>query len=274
LSLLLGAVVIVLHGSAFPYFIMTAGLFPALALSMAAGKPLAMAGRSAWPIVVGLVLFCCLQSIWESVEMLDDTQKEQRDTLRLVYESPLRDRRGFHLEGALFCMRDPEPFEVLFSPGIWRRFYASAAAMQNRSRFMDEFRKRPVAYVVETYRLAQFPQDIRDFLSLHYIWYSHSLYVAGYNLLGAIGAVNVDVLVPGKYRWDPDPSSKEARLHIDSIELSPGDTIELTSGQHQAQPIGEGARGQLILADLPKPVRDGYPYFYHRRQIAQLGGYR
>jgi hypothetical protein len=54
--------------------------------------------------------------------------------------------------------------------------------------------------------------------------------------------------------------------------LQPGETIDLRVGTLPAQALGEHAQGQLLLADLPRPPRDGYPAFYHRRQISQLGG--
>jgi hypothetical protein len=60
LVLLLGLIVIRFHGSSFPYFLMTAGLFPAIALSMASGRPLAMAGRMTWPVIVSLSRACCI----------------------------------------------------------------------------------------------------------------------------------------------------------------------------------------------------------------------
>lgn len=269
LSLLLGLVVIMVHGSSFPYFIMTAGLFPAVALAMSAGRPLAMSGRWSWALVAIAVALSAAQSSRESVQMLHDTQKEQRDTLRLVYDSPLKDRRGYHVEGALLCMRDPEPMPVMFSPGIFKRFYMSPQAMQNRADWIREFRDRPIAYIVDSYRLNQFPDEIRDFWSKHYVWYARSLYVAGFSIAGQ---TEVDVIVPGRYRWDADPASPTAQLELGKMLLESGAEIELAIGILSAQPVGEGAQGQLVLADLPKPIRDDYPFFYLRRQIEQLGG--
>jgi hypothetical protein len=221
-----------------------------------------------------MVVLCAAQSARESVEMLADTQQEQHDTLRLVTDSPLKVRRGYHLEGALLCMHDPDPFPVFFSPGIYQRFYASPSAAKNRADFIAEFRKRPVAYVVETYRLAQFPDDIREFLSSHYIWYAHSLYVAGYNFDAEAGQRTIDVIVGGKYRWDADPTSPAARLVIGTHTASPGEVLPLPVGMLHARIEGEAGRGQLILADLPRPTRTGYPFFYLHRQLDQLGGFR
>ena len=269
LSLMLGLLVIMVHGSSFPYFIMTAGLFPALALAMPAGRPLAMSGRWAWTLVALAIVLAAAQSSRESLQMLDDTQWEQRETLKLVFDSPLRNRRGYHVEGALLCMRDPEPMPTMFSPMIGQRFYKSPQAMQNRADWIEEFRDRPIAYIVDSYRLRQFPEEIREFWSKHYIWYARSMYIAGFNIAGP---VEVDVIVPGRYRWDADPTSPTAALQLASELLEPGAEINLAVGRLPAQTVGEGAHGQLILADLPKPTRDGSPFFYLRRQIDQLGG--
>ena len=269
LSLLLGLIVIMVHGSSFPYFIMTAGLFPALALAMPAGRPLAMSGRWSWALVAIAVALSAAQSSRESVQMLHDTQREQRETLRLVYDSPLKDRRGYHVEGALLCMRDPEPMPVMFSPMIYQRFHQSPQAMQNRSDWIKEFRDRPIAYIVESYRLRQFPHEIREFWSKHYVWYARSLYIAGFKIAEQ---TEVEVIVPGRYRWDADPTSPTSQLKLGTVLLEPGDEVELALGSLPAQPVGEGARGELLLADLPKPTRDQYPFFYLMRQIEQLGG--
>jgi hypothetical protein len=269
LTFILGLAVIAFHGSSFPYFVMTAGLFPALGLAMPSGRPLAMSGRWAWPLVVLLVAMAALQSARESVQMLYDTQLEQRETLRLVYDSPLNTRRGYQVEGALFCMRDPDPLPALFSQGIWQRFSSSSDAANNRDSFIEEFRTRPVAYIVDSYRLGQFPSEIGGFWAEHYIWYARSLYIAGYNIAGPR---EIDIIVPGRYRWDAASESPNAVLRIGSKEIRPGQAIEFGVGTTTGEVIGEHARGQLMLADLPRPDRNGYPAFYHRRQIDQLGG--
>jgi PKD repeat protein len=72
----LGSFVGWFHGSAFPYFWMTTGLFLSMALTMGCGRPLALAGRLTWPVVVSLVVMAAIQSAQESVEMLVDTQRD------------------------------------------------------------------------------------------------------------------------------------------------------------------------------------------------------
>ena len=269
--LLLGLLVVLVHGSSFAYFWMTAGLFLSTGLAMAAGQPLALAGRMAWPVAVSLVGMAALQSAHESLEMLDDTQWEQRETMRLVFESPLRDRRGYQVEGALFCAEDPDPLPAMFSATIFRHFNGSPKAADN---FVREFRNRPVAYIVESYRMYQFPDEVRQFWQDHYVWYARSLFLAGFKIdLPDEGQTEIDVIVPGKYRWEPDPVSPDSMILADVEIVRPMQSLHLRAGiQRISAP--EQAVGRLILADLPHVERDAYPAFYHGRQIMQLGGRR
>jgi hypothetical protein len=272
--LFLGLAVIRFHGSSFPYFIMTAGLFPALALSMASASPLVLTGRSAWPIIVSLIVMAGLQSAAESIEMLVDTQVEQRETLRLVTDSPLRDRRGYQVEGALLCTRDPDPIPTMFSQDIWRKFKKSAMAEQNTADFIAGLRSRSVAYVVESYRLRQFPEPILSFLASHYLWYSSSLFIAGFGIEPGRPAQDIDVIVRGRYRWDPSPIDATATLQVGSVVLRPSEVVELDVGSHRITHDDRDAQGKLILADLPRRDEVGFPSFYLSRQIYQLGGSR
>jgi hypothetical protein len=274
LTLLIGGAVIRFHGSSFPYFIMTAGLFPALALAMPVGRPLALTGRSAWPILVSLIVMAGMQSATESIEMLVDTQSEQSDTLRLVYDSPLRNRRGYQVEGALFCARDPDPIPTMFSQDIWSRFVHAPDSKESKDKFIAEFRKRPVAYIVESYRLNQFPDPIRSFLDDHYMWYAHSLLMAGARIELDGDSQHIDIIVDGKYRWEPDPAHASSSIRVGGSTIEPQGLVDLTTGAHTVTAPDAKVRGVLILADLPPTERSGLPAFYHLRQIFQLAGRR
>jgi hypothetical protein len=274
LSLALGVLVILFHGSSFPYFIMTAGLFPALALSMASGRPLELAGRLTWPVLVSLAILITLQSAHESIEMLEDTQLEQRETLKLVHGTPLKSRRGYHVESALFCAHDPDPIPAMFSPDIWMHFRRSPDASSNTANFIEEFRNRPVAYIIYSHRLSQFPKEVLQYWARHYVWYKRSLYVAGYNITGSAGPQTIDVTVPGRYRWDLLASQSRSELRVDSAIVKPNEEIQLGVGKYQVLILGADSEGQLILADLPRAERDKAPEFYPRRQLSQIGGHR
>jgi hypothetical protein len=207
--------------------------------------------------------------------MLTDSQTEQRETMRLVYGSELRNRRGYQVEGALFCSHDPNPIPGMFSQDIWRKFRTGPNASQATNDFISEFRNRPIAYFVESYRLNQFPAAVRTFLSEHYVWYARSLFIAGFELtMQRTGAKEVDVIVAGDYRWIPNPETSGARIRVDATTVGPLKEITLAVGTHAVAADGQLASGFLMLAELPAPVRDAYPAFYHSRQISQLGGRR
>jgi hypothetical protein len=270
LVLALGLMVVRFHGSSFPYFLMTAGLFPALGLSLAAGGPLRLAGRLEWPVVVSLVALAAAQSAWEALEMTVDSQSTQRETMRLIRDSGLRERRGYSVEGAAFCARDPDPMPTMFSQGIWQKFRDNPPAV---AAFIQEFRDRPIAYIVESYRMNQFPSEIRTFFGEHYVWHEQGLLVAGVDIRGP-GDIEADIIVDGEYRWVPGPQDPNAWLQVDSVSVRPLATVQLPVGRHEIV-AGEGsAGGKLILADLPPPRHDAYQAFYNSRQIIQLGGRR
>ena len=271
LVLLLGIVVAVIHGSRFPYFVMTAGLFPAIGLALAVGGPSALAGRMRWPVTAALLVLCALQSSQESIEMLGDTQHEQRDTMRLIRESGLRNRRGYNVEGALFCAGDPDPMPSMFSQQIWRRFKDSP---QEEDKFIEEFRSRPIAYFVESYRMNQFPPAIREFIDEHYVWYQHGLFVAGFPVGPARGRFDADVIVAGNYRWVPSRPQDVGAIKVGLTEVAPFESIYLDIGGYPVESLTQASIGSLMLADLPAPSRGTFEGFYLNRQIFQLGGRR
>jgi hypothetical protein len=270
LALVLGLAVARFHGSSFPYFLMTAGLFPAVGLALAAAPTLRMAGRLEWPVVVALVTLAGAQSVPEALEMTADSQSTQRETMRLIRESGLRHRRGYNVEGALFCARDPDPIPALFSQGIWQKFSNNPEAV---AEFVQEFRDRPIAYIVESYRMNQFPAEIRTFFDEHYVWHEQGLLVAGVGVRGPMD-VEADIIVSGEYQWIPGPKDPDARLHVVSRDLGPYETAYLQVGRHRISAGPGTERGLLILADLPPPRRDAQEAFYSSRQGMQLGGRR
>jgi hypothetical protein len=270
-ALALGLLVVRFHGSTFPYFIMTTGLFPAVSFGMIVGGPLTLCGRLRWIVLVALVWFAALQSAHESLEMLDDTQHEQRETMRLADALAGHGRRGYNVEGALFCSRDPAPIPAMFSQQIWRRFSGSPTAA---TEFITDFRRRPIAFFVESYRMNQFPPAVRNFFAEHYVWYARSLFIAGFEIDAANDGQDVDVIVAGSYRWEPDPGLPAGTLRVGAVTLRPFEAVDLEVGTHRVSAGPVPAVGSLVLADLPATRPDGYPAFYHLRQILQLGGSR
>lgn len=267
----LGLLVVRSHGSSFPYFWMTAGLFLAVMLAIPAGRPLSLAGRLAWPVIASMVALTAVQSSRESIEMLYDSQHEQRATMQLVLESGLRGRRGYQVEGALFCVRDPDPLPVMFSRQIGLHY---RNAPEEAGKFVDEFRNRPIAYFIESYRMNQFPPEVRDFWGRHYVWYARSLFVAGFRIQPGTAVHEIDVIVPGNYRWQPDSAEVASGIQVGGSHLRPYEVVRLETGPHLVKTAPGATGGLLIMADLPATTRDAYPAFYLERQIMQLSGRR
>ena len=269
--LLLGAAVIVFHGASYQYFMVTAGLFPAVGLAIASGPALRATGRLMWPVTAILLTSLAMQSALEVFEMLDDTQAEQRETIRLANALSVNGKRGYSADGALFWSRDPDPFPIMFSRDIWFHFTDKPEAVES---FISEFRERPVAFIVESYRLQQFPEEIRAFWHEQYVWYARSLFVAGFRLNDERQSRSIDVLVPGRSRWMPDGEFAASPIFVDSNEVQPFGETYLELGRHELQVGALPVKGRLVLADLPVIELGDYPAFYHRQHRERLGGYR
>lgn len=269
--LALGALVARFHGSTFPYFIMTLGLFPCVALGMAAGWAFSIGGRLRWIALSAFVWLAALQSSRESLEMLQDTQETQRATMRIANALVDRGFRGYSVEGALFCARDPDPIPTMFSQDIWRRFKDSPKAATD---FVSDLRARPLAFFIESYRLNQFPSSVRQFFRDHYVWYGSSVFVAGFELPPHMESRTIDVLVDGSYQWVAQSGFAESTVTIDGIAVTPGQSISLTRGTHELKAMQSPAAGALILGEVQPDIRIEYPAFYSLRQILQLGGNR
>jgi hypothetical protein len=109
--------------------------------------------------------------------MLFGLQESQRRTMALLQATGLNRQRGYQVEGALFCSKDPDPLPAMFTQQIRHRFGANPHA---RAAFLAEFRARPVAYLVESYRLRQFPREMQEFWDSHYVPYAAAIHVAGF----------------------------------------------------------------------------------------------
>jgi hypothetical protein len=248
--LALGFVVGVVHPSTFPYFWMTLGLFPAVAGALAL-DPIRQLFASArmWSLIASALWLALLApTIPVSLRMLEDSQKVQREAQAFVNDNFAQDVRGFHPEGALACRQDPLPFPVYFSTAIAGRFRNQASIVD----FIGLFSSKPVAFIVTSYRLLQFPAAIQNFWTQHYVLYGPGVLVPGF-VLGKSSDTQreLSVLVPGKYRWRADTHG--SRVEVDGKVLEPGDTIALSAGSHSMRPLESGRTGTLVYAISPKP---------------------
>jgi hypothetical protein len=269
---LLGWLVIRFHGSSLPYFIMTAGLFPAVALGISSGDALRLLPVKR-PLIVAILLVALFaSSAFQALELLQGSQRNQRATTNWIRNSELAKLRGFQLEGGLFCANDPDPFRPMFSPQIYSTYRFSPAASED---LIAEFRSRPIAYMVESYRLREFPDSVKLFWDTHYVRSFGSVILAGFHLRGGTEPLRIDVIVPGRYRWVPFPEGATAigprapTLYIDDVPVAGGDTVALQTGAYSAK-LGEGvSRGRLELA-VQGPHPDFLAPFFDPRQVLQI----
>jgi hypothetical protein len=153
---------------------------------------------------------------------------------------------GFQPESALFCRAGAQPFPTLFSQHLYQRF-AGKDRERNAAALIERFRSLPVEFLVESFRLNQFPVEVRRFWAENYQPYRASVFVAGRRLAGPRGAgLEFEILVPGAYRWLPGGDGPA--LSLEGRTLAGGDVVELAAGRHSAIPQGDLPDGMLVLA--------------------------
>jgi hypothetical protein len=256
----LGAGVAAFHSAAFAYFLMTLGLFAAVGLALA--LPELRTAFAAWPSVArvaspvlwaALVLGAVLHGLAQ-----DDTQAVQRDSLRFVHRNFAPDRAGFQPETALFCgVR--QPIGLWFSQRIYRTFEGPQRD-QEVDALITRFRTEPVHYLVESFRLNQFPTPVRRFWDENYQPYHGSVFVAGRRLQGDAGQRSeFDLLIGAPYRWLPIGSANAIR--VDGEPLAPGQVRFLDAERHAVAFDADRTRGALVLA-VDEPPRPAPLSFY------------
>jgi len=180
------------------------------------------------------------------VVMLDDTQKVQRDSFEFITSNFQDSDAGFHPESALFCRGDAQPLQHYFSADIYQRF-GTPNSEPNRARLIQQFRDESIAFIVESFRLNQFPVEVRRFWADNYQPYRASVFVAGRRLEGRGGSSSVfEIVAPGEYRWLPTAGPQP--ITLDGQSLGAGEIIDLASGEHVAGFTEDGPGGILVLA--------------------------
>jgi hypothetical protein len=246
--LALGLVVGLFHAAAFAYFWMTLGLFPAVAFAIARGPLLAALpadGRTRRALITAGVALLIVPGALHALSMLQDTQSNQRTSLSFIARNFEGGTEGFHPEGALFCRLASDPFPIYFSQHIYAYFGRDARISEaSTDELIADFESRQVKFVLESFRLNQFPTRLRRFWSENYQPYRGSVHVAGrYFAPEEPGDSSFELLVDGEYRWMP--LAEPRPLVIDGTPVPPGGRVRLRRGAHSAQ---NPAAGYLVLA--------------------------
>jgi hypothetical protein len=261
--LALGTGVGLFHAAAFRYFWMTLGVFPAVAIALARDPIRAwLVARSPRLMPLAVATFAALLAIPAGVEaalLLRDTQSVQRESLAFVHRHFARSDAGFHPESALFCQDGRQTIRTHFSQKIYRRF-AGPGRDANTARMLRTFRETPIHFIVESFRLNQFPVELRRFWAENYQPYYASVFVAGRRLSGPAGSeLPFEILVPGRYRWIP--AGAPHPLALGATQLGAGEVVELAAGAHTARMLEDVADGMLVL-DLSEPPGPSPLAFY------------
>jgi hypothetical protein len=255
----LGLAVGLFHAGAFPYFWMTLGLFPAVALAIGLPFILHLKQRTRRRILAPFWAVFVATTVYAGVELSDDRQAVQRETLDFIRTNFPSNLEGFHNTRALFCRDLNDPLPTRFSQNIYNEFFGAGADEAAES-LAAEFRSRPIAFLIFTFRLKQFPEPVRRFWIEHYVPYSGPVYVAG-TAIDDAGPLQFefDVLVPGAYTFYSNEIG--ARLKIGTTELGPRDTIRLVPGYHTIDRSQAGG-GAIFALAIPAPPGPTNARFY------------
>jgi hypothetical protein len=267
LVMLLGVGVGAFHAAAFPYFWMTLGVFPAVAAGIAFGPILEAFDRRIGRTFVAVATALLLVSAARAILARTDTQEPQRDALAFIDRTFAPAIRGFQAEGALACRHDPNPFPIYFAETAGRLFGGVGGRLRAQA-FIDEFRRRPVTFVV-MHRLYAFPPAIEQFWRTRYVLYRDEVMIPGRYVSGPVNAsVDFEVIVPGTYRWQV-AGATPARLVLGGSTIEPGSTVALDRGVHRLMLPDGAVGGRLVLAVDEEPQPEGAP-FYDPRVVYEI----
>ena len=265
--LLLGAAVCLFHAAAFPYFWMTLGVFPAVAVGVA--WPLIFDvfrgtfGRSVLIAAVPLLLAGALSFAFT---LHTDTQAIQRGSMLFIERNFPVEARGFQMESALACRRDPDPFPTFFAQQAINRWTGPGSA-ERIAAMEQEFRHRPVTFVIK-HRIFALPEQLDSFLSSHYVLYRREVMLPGRAINGARGeTTEFEVFVPGRYRWWP--SGSDSRVAIDGEPRTADAPFDLAAGVHSLTIVSAQAQGLVTLA-VTEPPEPAGPTFYAVQPIREI----
>jgi hypothetical protein len=272
--LALGAAVALFHAGAFPYFWMTLGVFPAVAFGVALEPTVDWLSdpRTQAALLALAATLLLAFSLPAAVRLLADTQRVQVESLAFIARDFGADDVGFHPEKALFCRRR-DPLPTFFSQHISTRF-GGEDRRRAVAEFIARFRDLPVKFLLDSYRLGQFPPEVVRFWADNYALYRARVLIPARRVVGAPGDAGIlSILVAGTYRWQADEGAARGRPVIDGVALNSGDRIELTAGEHRLERADDPVAGTLWYAvdDPPSPSQQP---FYSSAVLAEYRGLR
>ncbi len=255
----LGVCIALFHSAAFAYFWLTIGMFIAAAAVISLGP--IRAALPAWVADVascatwGALIFCVSEP---AGRLHDDDNSHQYEALAFVERNFEPSDVGFHPEGALLCRASRNTFRTYFSQAIVREFYGDDAE-RAAADFVQRFRDEPVMFILDSYRLRQFPASVIRFWSEHYVAATPSVSILGAQIEATSGAVeSFEVIVEGDYQWSP--SDGRTSLRVNGKSLAAGERVRLPLGEYRLS-TGETGAGVFHWAVSDAVPARGLPFF-------------
>lgn len=266
-----GIVVGLFHAGAFSYFTLTLGLFPAVAFAVSRWEVQALvfpeSGRTRMIAVISWWMLLALPGAGAALQLLRDSQGIQRESMAFIHDNFDSEDSGFHPEGSLFCQAGVQPVRTFFSQTIYYAFATSEAAREVEiQEVLNTHREEPIRFLLNSFRLNQFPLALRQFWSDNYQPYRASVFVAGRHLEGPSGTTTeFELIVAGDYRWLPKTGPQKLWIGQGSegegLLLSPGQIVFLKPGTYAAHFVEDVPEGMLVLA-MNEPPGPAPQVFY------------
>ena len=191
-------------------------------------------------------------------------------SLAFVEEAFTPSARGFGDRHEFVCRSDQNPFPLRSRINIERDFYGEGA-LERTEVFLNEFRRRPVAFMIPSIEARRYPDRIQEFWRSHYVTYFGHVAVPGRRMAGPGGSGALfEPLVAGSYRWWPDA---DGTLRVGDRELQPGESITLPQEVSVDLILVEGGGGIFALQTDRPPAPDLSHFFtryLERRQAGEL----
>lgn len=266
--LVLGIGVARFHAASFPYFWITLGVFPAVAIGLGWAGIRELLPRAAVPITAVAWLALVVLGARYRTETLANTQQIQVESFGFTERELPATAHGFQTDGGLFCRRDSVQLPVFLGQNIAQHFGGKDGPAHIQA-FIAEHRRRPILFVVGSPRLSNFPPEIQAFWRDHYVPYRGTVRVAGAKVGGARGTARaVDVIVPGTYRfWG------RGQIAVGDKVLASGEEISLAIGVATITSASADADGVLAWS-IPTPPSPSDKSLYDDFSLWELTGTR
>ncbi len=259
--LLAGVVVVIFHAGRFPYFMIVLGLFPAAVGALALNALLDRLGSAKQRVAVLAAFWMPLAgwAVYESMGMIGNDLRHQRESLAFVEASFPAGERGFSGLSVFACRHDEDPFPIRFANRLQAEFVGEEGE-QRTGRLLQEFRGRPVAFLLRPLRGYLYPDAVQAFWASHYVDYFRQIQIPGRRVDARPSASQgFEPVVAGAYRWWPDDGA--AGLRVEGRHLHPGESIDLAAAKVVTLTPTDSAGGVFALEVDAAPRPDTSQFF-------------